>query len=320
MSDPSNSRFEFRQSWANLHHFLTRAVELLGQPQQFPRESQMAINEAEHYVQLNEFGLASDLLVHLADQQSVKGEFWLSVGLAAKCMEFEAKSRTLLQRFQAGSLIESERDALITAAMREIAEPVLGVTEQFFSIHQATSDPIAHLSGDGQKVSIWIRIQDEPFYWVQQLSRNEEQRWDPLWGYCSHHANVYLTVSHPAMHPEEITRLLGIEPDRTSVNGTPITQRDGSSLFDSHRWYLNSPAAAASDFECQLVALLSAIKPFEAELKALQQDGSCGINAAMYDSVEYPYGFHLNAAMIASVAAAGLSIDFDVYHSGPTLP
>lgn len=320
MTEPSSSRSEFHQRWNNLSYHLTQASGLIADGQHESREMQSVINDAAHFVEHHEFELAFDLLVDFAGQQSMTGDVWLSLGLAAKCMTFATKSKELLQRFDAGSVSDSDRDDLTKVTLQEISSPSLGVTEQFFSIHQLASDPIVHLSGDAERVSIWTRIRDEPFYWVQQFQRHKNSDWKPLWGYCSHHANVYLAVEHPDKHPDEITQLLGIEPDRTCEKGAPITPRDGSRVFNSHRWYLQSPAAPATDFQSQLTALLNAIKPFAAELKAMKLGGSCGIAAALYDSVEYAYGFHLNDAMIESLCAAGLSVDFDVYHSGPSLP
>lgn len=318
-----------QRRWKNIRFYLERAVQQISNIDQVAttdgsEESELLL--FSEYLEHNEFELALDELVHAGEKGSVEGKFWLLLSLAARGMKMLDRSQTLLLRYQHGTADSLILQAITNSALAELDEKKLGVTQQFLQVHEVDENPLvlSQYTQTKKRGDTFIRLKSEPFYWVVQSepSSDRDGDWRATWAYCSHHANVYLKIAHEHLSAETITDYLGFCPDESAAKGAPIRPRAGSRCFDTHRWYLKSPAAKCKDFAIQLEDLLAAIEPFAKELNELQSTNDCLISVAvaLYDSVGWPYGYGLSQAAIRQLAIAGLPLDFDVYHSGPEVP
>ncbi len=325
----SNQQETLRRRWENVRYWLSDAAQSLNDwapPRgSLSTGSANAMDAFHEYLDHTELGLALDSLESLPTTTEVSAGFWLRLHLAAKCMGFPTRSEKLLKRYQNGTYCGGTLKAIRDSILTELREQRLGVTEQFFDIHRLPDEPkifsCVERRSDRTIGQSYVRVQNQPYYWVVQSELQPTGTWQATWGYCSHQARVYLAVYHEHETAESISDRLGMRPDKIAVKGQPIFRRPGGKCFDSHRWYLQSPAADYRDVKDRLEALLIAIEPFSDRLAELQDDAGChaAINAALYDSTEWAFGFHLDVATIRRLAKAKLGIDFDMYHSGPLI-
>jgi hypothetical protein len=80
-------------------------------------------------------------------------------------------------------------------AIAEIVSPKLGVTEQFFAVHEiCDNDPIKYMEHDKYKHLVYFGIRDEPFYWVVKIEAMNGKL-QATWGHCNPYSRVYLLTS-----------------------------------------------------------------------------------------------------------------------------
>ncbi len=325
----SNQQETLRRRWENVRYWLSGAAESLNEcvpPQgSLSTRSANAMDAFHEYLDHNELGLALDALESVPTTTEVAAGFWLRLHLAAKCMDLRTRSEQLLRRYQKGTNCGDTLQAIRDSTLTELREQRLGVTEQFFDIHRLPDELKIFSCVEGRPDRTigqsYVGVQNEPYYWVVQSELQPAGTWQAIWGYCSHRARVYLGIYHEHEPAESISNRLGMCPDKIVVKGLPRPPRPGARCFESHRWYLQSPAADYRDVKDRLEALLIAIEPFSDRLAELQADSGChaAINTALYDSTEWAFGFGLDASTIARLAKAKLGVDFDMYHSGPLI-
>jgi len=112
--------------------------------------------------------------------------------------------------------------------------------------------------------------------------------------------------------PQAVTDLLGIAPTEAWATGDPGLRGHPRRFA---RWNLASPAGETATVEDQLTALLPLLEARAAAVAEAARRFEAGIHCAAYFRDVNP-GFHLDAAMVARVAALGLSLDFDLYCLG----
>jgi hypothetical protein len=112
--------------------------------------------------------------------------------------------------------------------------------------------------------------------------------------------------------PDVVTGLVGIEPTSAWATGDPGMRGEPRRFA---RWTLASPAGEDAPVEDQLAALLPLLEARAAAVAEAARRFEAGIRCAAYFHEANP-GFHLDAALVARVAALGLSLDFDLYCLG----
>ena len=309
--------------WKNVRCQLGAARELVKNDEKHRAISQRGNSLASfsEYLEHNELELALEQLEILGEKNRLTGDFWLHLAMAARCMDLSQRYESALQRFRVGVESNVQLEKIAECALRELTDQRLGVTEQFFAVHQPEPDAIAHLFADGDRGRAWVRIRGERYFWVVNAQRDVSGTWSAHWGRAAHRAKVYLAIYSDDLSPDKISDRLGFAPSSSNFKGRKISKRPESQRrFDSHRWYFDSPAHDVEDFETRLGALILAIEPLKLSLVELSIDCRCGINTAIYDAAGQGYGFSLDQSTIQKLAAARLTINFDMYHSGPDLP
>ena len=81
---------------------------------------------------------------------------------------------------------------------------------------------------------------------------------------------VYLTIRSASKTADELTRQLGLIPDRSRTRGERM--RPGQTPFKESVWSLKSPAADEATLETQTDALLAVLVPLTSEFQQLISD------------------------------------------------
>jgi hypothetical protein len=129
-----------------------------------------------------------------------------------------------------------------------------------------------------------------------------------------HDAHIYFAVFEFGQDASVVTRLAGFEPTESWIVGQPMRKRPDVAHRHS-RWTFKSSLPLGAPVEEHLVALLSALEPHAAGIRAVKARFPVEICCAVYFRTFTP-GFHLPQQLLARVAALGLDIDFDLYFLG----
>jgi hypothetical protein len=124
---------------------------------------------------------------------------------------------------------------------------------------------------------------------------------------------AYFWVSDFDCNPDEITKLLNIEPSAITIKGELINSQNGRTRIRS-TWEFRSRLPNTEPFQdAHIENLLSALTDKAEAIEKLQSNFSTGISCVgYYDNTNS--GFHLSSDLIKRCAALNLSIDFDLYN------
>lgn len=129
-----------------------------------------------------------------------------------------------------------------------------------------------------------------------------------------HEAHVFFAVFGFGLEVSVVSALAGFEPTQSWVVGQQMRQRaDVPHRFS--RWTFKSPLPLSAAVEEHLDALLSALEPTAAGVRAVRSRFPAHIGCAVYFRTHNP-GFQLSETITARVAALGLVLDFDLYFLG----
>ena len=121
--------------------------------------------------------------------------------------------------------------------------------------------------------------------------------------------HVHFAVLGFSGSPQAVTDLLGLAPTEAWATGDPGLRGHPRRFA---RWNLASPAGVHATIKDQLAALLPLLEARAAAVAEAARRFEAGIQCAACFREANP-GFHLDAALVARVAALGLSLDFDLY-------
>ncbi len=128
---------------------------------------------------------------------------------------------------------------------------------------------------------------------------------------------LYLGVFDFGDDPRVVTDLLGIEPTQAWAPGTPMPGLAGErgARRRHGRWELASPAGAEAPVDEQLAALLPLLEARSEAIAEAARRYEVGLTCAAYFREVNP-GFHLDATLLARLAALRLGLDLDLYCLG----
>ena len=127
-----------------------------------------------------------------------------------------------------------------------------------------------------------------------------------------------MRISGEALEPEEISRLLALNPTRTHSRGEPRSrQGKGAEIaWRDSLWLLQSPLDAGADPAEHLKWLLGVLEPKNSLIKTLSQDYQvdlfCGFSSASGQG-----GFILDAGTLRRLADLSIPLIIDLYPPGP---
>lgn len=195
-----------------------------------------------------------------------------------------------------------------------MASPTLAITEQFFTAHRLADDPVACVWHDQHCHLVYLRLQDERYYWVVRIERQQDGSFTATWGFHSPHADVYAVIYSQRSIPAEISAVLSMSATDQREKGVLL----GRVALREHRWYHHSSLPDCLDFETKLKRLLDEL-PAD-KVHSLPGDCEVCIQVAYYEYQGCPGGWHLEPSILKQLAVLGVSLDIDLYVSGPPLP
>jgi len=123
---------------------------------------------------------------------------------------------------------------------------------------------------------------------------------------------AYFWVSEFDCKPEEISKLLGLEPTIVKLKGEPFTH---GRLRRRSSWEYHSTLPRSEIFQDKhLSNLMVELLPRVTKIKDIGNRHSIGISCVGYYTNVNP-GFHMSKELINQCAQLGVSIDFDLYNS-----
>jgi hypothetical protein len=133
---------------------------------------------------------------------------------------------------------------------------------------------------------------------------------------------VYLSLNDERLIPDEITRTLGVQPDKAWKKGDPIRPRNPTRhvehlpLYTFGCWRLNAPCSQYDESEDQIDQLLLRIEALPPAIHDYIRtyDGTIVVG---FSSGESNFGFYLSPEQIQRMTRLGLGIVFDIYPIRP---
>jgi hypothetical protein len=121
---------------------------------------------------------------------------------------------------------------------------------------------------------------------------------------------AYFRLTGFEQSPEEISKLIGLEPSRSWATGS---ERSNSKIpYDTSAWILESRLSESASLEYHLEDLLNQLEPFAGRIVALPSPHASWIEMVGYFDERYP-GLSLDTKLLRRVSALGASLDFDFY-------
>ena len=112
--------------------------------------------------------------------------------------------------------------------------------------------------------------------------------------------------------PDELTRLLGCQPDAARRKGDPIPNNRHNPIAKTGSWLLDSPLPQTTEINEQLAALFGMLTNdldvWHRLTKEFKTDVFCGVFLEICNR-----GFHLSPSTMAMLSQRGLEIGFDIY-------
>ncbi len=194
--------------------------------------------------------------------------------------------------------------------------PTLAITEQFFAVHRLADEPVACVWHEHDCHWVYLRLDDERYYWVVRIEQQVDGQFRPTWGFHSPHANVYVAIFSHRLSTSEISAALSLSPTDEKEKGALMP--GGRRVYGENRWYYCPSVPDCLDFATKLKHLLDEL-PAD-KVQSLREDCSVSINVAYYEYQGAPGGWHLESDILKKLAVLGVDLDVDLYVSGPPLP
>ena len=124
----------------------------------------------------------------------------------------------------------TDLDLAVSLARAELSPPTVGVTAQFFEVHEVVVDEagqpsVAHVDTERERGAyyVYFPVQEVSYYFVVIVARDAHRQLAVSGRYVEAKVRVYLRILSPTLSPADITAHLGLEPTSTHALGSPIT-------------------------------------------------------------------------------------------------
>lgn len=209
---------------------------------------------------------------------------------------------------------------VVEAAEREIGAPTIGVSKQLLAVHTPVRDNgrpclAGAWAWPNGLFSLYYRIDGESYF--LELSVGETDG-GAVFEWMDVQAAVCITfgLDTVVLTPGEITQALGLTPTYTRAIGEP--GRYTKAPATSNVWSIED--REPGPFEERLEAMLGLLRGHRAALDALGSGVNKWVSVGYRGYKDSMQGLHLSEVNVRLLADLGLSIDFDLYASGPDLP
>ena len=200
------------------------------------------------------------------------------------------------------------------AAIAELFHPTLPITRQFLEVNKVVFKervPVVEdviLREEEQTAEVYFPIEGERYYLVVYL--DVEPRVALRWTGMSAGNRVYFYAKSGERRVDELIAMAGVEPTRTWEKGKHIRH---------HGFEVRPSLKETGDVEDKLRTIISLLLPYTANVHVLSTIAEVGINIAYWGYKEQMWGIHFGTDIIQGLAVLNLSVDVDLYASGPDL-
>lgn len=204
------------------------------------------------------------------------------------------------------------------AAIAEILHPTLAMTEQFLAVNTIRIKehvPVVEdviLREEEQMAEVYFPIERERYYFVVyvDLEPHVAIRQTGM----SAGNRVYFYAKSEERPVDALVAMAGVETTKTWEKGGKrrhIPRHNGFEVRPSLK--------DTGEVEDKLRTIISVLLPHTTNVHALAAIADVGINIAYWGYKDQMWGIHFGSDIIQGLAALNLSVDVDLYASGPDL-
>jgi Domain of unknown function (DUF4279) len=121
---------------------------------------------------------------------------------------------------------------------------------------------------------------------------------------------VRIKILSNELPPEEISRRLRQEPDRSWSKGSP-DPKVSRNMSKFNAWILNSGLPKDAPIEDQVAALLEKVRPVANEVLEISANETVDFSCVVYSDAEPPIYF--DNKTLNAIASLGANLDVDLY-------
>lgn len=216
------------------------------------------------------------------------------------------------------------KEEIIKVAINEILKPSFELTKQFLATNKVVlvekiplvSDVI--YSQDDEIYAVYFPIEEEDYYFVIYINAEPTPSLRFMGMSAGNKVYFYAESEHESI--ERLVNLLGITPTKRWRKGEIIPgNRSGRTYKNNGLEYANTEKMTG-EVEDKLDIILETLVKHKDGIKELSKVAEIGINVCYCGYKEQMWGVNLKTENIKKLADLELSIDIDLYASGPDLP
>lgn len=200
-------------------------------------------------------------------------------------------------------------------AIAEILNPTFSLTRQFLATNKLVYEHNTPIVADviiredeNKCAEVYFLIEDESYYFVVYV--DIEPHPSVRFMGTSPGNRVYFFAISEEHDLQELLAQISIEPTSTQEKGRRIR-------YNSFK--IQPYQEQTGEVEDKLATLIKLLLPHKTEIQALSTIASVGVNVAYWGYKEQMWGINFDRTIIQGLAALNLSIDVDLYASGPAL-
>lgn len=200
------------------------------------------------------------------------------------------------------------------AAIAEILHPTLPITQQFLKVntvvvkeHMPVVEDVIYKENE-QMVAVYFPFEGERYYLVVYLDIVPHLALRQTG--MSAGKRVYFLATSQEHSLDKLIAVAGIEPTTTWEKGKKKRQ-NGFKLQPSLK--------ETGEVEDKLRTIISILQPHTANIHVLSALASIGIRIAYWGYKEQMWGIHFETDIVEGLAVLKLSLDVNLYASGPDL-
>ena len=217
-----------------------------------------------------------------------------------------------------GRMHHLDEQAIRNVALQEILSPTFELTKQFLAVNnivfRENMPYIEDVILDTQEnlARVYFPIEGEQYYLVISITPGPQAIVSMI--AMSPGNRVYFAAKSEVHSLEELLALTSVKPTKTWRKGEKRGKSPRHSGFEVRPFEKETGGV-----EDKLHVLLDILLPFKSALRSLSTLASIGIYVVYYGYQGQMWGIHLDEETIRKLAELNLSVDFDLYASGPEL-
>jgi hypothetical protein len=206
-------------------------------------------------------------------------------------------------------------------AINEVVSQTWGITQQLLSVNGIVFSDGAPVIEDlifteeGTAV-VYFPIVNEPYYFVVYVDLDPVTKLRTV-GVCPGNTVAFVVASSQLTLEELTGNLMGVELTTTWRKGETIR---GKLIHEDSGFEIKSHEKNTGEVEDKIQGIIKLIERQTNLRETARIAEVVQINIGYFGYTEWMSGIHLDAKVIQDLAELGVSVDIDLYASGPALP